>query len=89
MSRGYKASKSKCPPSKLFTFLHPLQLPARPAAAPRQRSVGIVEGDMEAPYRRFRFTERKIADCPPRPQLPNSADEHRASEIAELQDTLE
>jgi hypothetical protein len=30
---------------------------------PRQRSAGIVEGDMEAPYHRFRFTERKIADA--------------------------
>src|ERR1700678_4038130 len=63
--------------------------PPRPAAAPRQRSVGIVEGDMEAPYHRFRFTERKIADCPPRPQLPIPADEHRESEITELQDTPE
>jgi hypothetical protein len=44
---------------------------------------------MEAPYHRFRFTERKIADCPPRPQLPISADEHRESEITELQDTPE
>jgi hypothetical protein len=44
---------------------------------------------MEAPYHRFRFTERKIADCPPRPQLPISADEHRESQIVELQDTPE
>ena len=53
------------------------------------KSVRIVEVDMEAPYHRFRFTERKIADCPPRPQLTISADEHRESQIVELQDTPE
>jgi hypothetical protein len=33
ISRGYKVSKPKCPLSKLFAFLHPLELPPRPAAA--------------------------------------------------------
>jgi hypothetical protein len=39
ISRGYKVSKPKCPLSKLFAFLHPLELPPRPAAAaqPSQR----------------------------------------------------
>ena len=63
--------------------------PAAPRGRRAAKSVRIVEVDMEAPYHRFRFTERKIADCPPRPQLPISADEHRESEIAELQDTPE
>ena len=89
ISRGYKVSKPKCPLSKLFAFLPSAGTPATPRGRRAAKSVRIVEVDMKAPYHRFRFTERKIADCPPRPQLPISADEHRESQIVELQDTPE